>query len=210
MDSETLMIVAITVAVCVLIGVGAWILYTRMRSQRLQQHFGAEYERTVERAQDRDLAEAELESRRERVSKYKIVPLSEEDRAHYRQAWEQTQTRFVDDPGRATREADELIIVVMEKRGYPVHSFEQAAADLSVNHPIVVENYRAAAALAQRNRQGQANTEDLRQALVRYRTLFNELLQPGEPARESRGPSYRSGERQTERRLKSTGGGFRA
>jgi hypothetical protein len=196
--------------VCVLIGVGAWVVYTRMRSQRLQQHFGAEYGRTVERTKIRDLAEAELESRRERVSKYKIVPLSDEDRVHYQRAWEQAQTRFVDDPSRATREADELIMVVMEKRGYPVNGFEQAAADLSVNHPVVVENYRAAAAIARRNRQGEANTEDLRQALVRYRTLFNELLQPGEPVPESRGSSYRGSERQTQRRLKSTGGGFRA
>lgn len=207
MSSETILIVAITVAVCGAIGVGAWLLYSRMRSQRLQQHFGAEYDRAVERTHDRDLAEAELESRQNRVSKYNIVELSEEDRAHYRRSWEQTQTRFVDDPSGATREADELIMVVMEKRGYPVQSFEQAAADLSVNHPVVVENYRAAAAIARRNREGQANTEELRQALVRYRTLFNELLQTTRPSDRTSG---RTDERRTERRLRSTGGGYRA
>jgi FtsZ-interacting cell division protein ZipA len=206
MDSETLLIVLITVAVCAVIGVGAWIAYNRMRSQRLRQQFGAEYDRTVRRAEDRDVAEAELESRRERVSGYQIVALSEEDRTHYQRAWEATQTRFVDDPRGAAIEADEIILTVMEKRGYPIKGFEQAAADLSVDYPTVVENYRAASAIAQRNRQGRASTEDLRQALVLYRALFHELLQPS--AANTRTAASRSGERQANRRLKR--GGFRA
>jgi FtsZ-interacting cell division protein ZipA len=208
MDSQTLLIILITVAVCAAIGVGAWIAYNRMRSQRLKQHFGAEYDRAVNRTQDRDLAEAELQSRQERVREYNIVPLSEQDRTHYQRAWEQVQTRFVDDPRGAALEGDELIFAVMEKRGYPVKGFDRAAADLSVDYPEVVENYRGARSIAERNRQGEASTEDLRQALVLYRALFHELLQA--PSAHTRAAAPRAGERQTNRRFKSTGGGFRA
>jgi uncharacterized membrane protein YccC len=206
MDSEILLVVLITVAVCVLIGIGAWIAYNRMRSQRLRQQFGAEYDRTVRRVQDRNVAEAELEGRRERVSRYQIVALSDEDRAHYQRAWEETQTRFVDDPRGAAIEADKIILTVMQKRGYPIEGFEQAAADLSVDYPTVVENYRAASDIAQRNRQGRASTEDLRQALVLYRALFHELLRPS--AANTRTAASRPGERQANRRLNR--GGFRA
>ena len=208
MDSQTLLIILITVVICAAIGVGAWIAYNRMRSQRLKQHFGAEYDRAVNRTHDRDLAEAELQSRQERVSEYNIVPLSEHDRTHYQRAWEQVQTRFVDDPRGATLEGDELIFAVMERRGYPVKGFDQAAADLSVDYPEVVENYRGARSIAERNRQGEASTEDLRQALVLYRALFHELLQV--PSTNTRAAASRAGERQTNRRLKSTRGGFRA
>jgi hypothetical protein len=208
MDSQTLMIVLITVAVCAAIGVGAWIVYNRMRSQRLKQHFGTEYERAVDRTQNRDLAEAELESREERVKEYNIVALSEQDRSHFQRAWDQVQTRFVDDPRGAALDGDQLIFTVMEKRGYPVNGFDQAADDLSVDYPKVVENYREARSIAERNRQGQASTEDLRQALVLYRALFHELLQA--PSADTRTPPSRPGERQTNRRLKSARGGFRA
>lgn len=177
MDSQTLFIVGITVVVCALIGVGAWIAMNQMRSRRLKDRFGPEYDRAVERTPDRGLAEAELQNREKRVKKYNIVPLSEHDRAHYQHAWDRVQNRFVDDPRAAAMEADELIFEVMERRGYPVNGFEQAAADLSVDHPAVVENYRAAALIAQKNRQGEAGTEELRQALVYYRSLFHDLLQ---------------------------------
>lgn len=182
MDSQTLLIVGITVAVCALIGVGAWIAMNQMRSRRLKERFGPEYDHAVDRAQDRDLAEAELQEREQRVKGYHIVPLSEADQAHYERAWAEVQNRFVDDPERATKEGDQLIFDVMEKRGYPVSDFEQAAADLSVDYPLVVENYRAASVIAQRNRRGEADTEELRQALVRYRALFHELVetQPSE------------------------------
>lgn len=206
MDSETLMIVLITVAVCAVIGVGAWILYNRMRSQRLKQHFGAEYDRAVRQAKDRDLAEAELESRRDRVKQYNIVPLSEEDRSRYQAAWEQVQTRFVDNPAGAAKDADELILQVMERRGYPIKGFDQAAADLSVEYPNLVENYRAASVIAARNRQGKASTEDLRQALVLYRGLFHELLRS--PDANTRPQVSRRGERSANQNLKT--GGFRA
>lgn len=177
MDSQTLLTIGITVAVCALIGVALWMAVNQRRSRRLKDHFGPEYDRVVERSWNRSSAEEELQQREERVKKYKIIALSEHDRSHYQHAWDEVQNRFVDDPRGAAMEADELIFDVMERRGYPVNGFEQAAADLSVDYPTVVENYRAASAIAQRNRQGEAGTEDLRQALVYYRALFHDLLQ---------------------------------
>lgn len=209
MDSQTLIIVGITVAVCALIGMGIWIAVSQMRSRRLQQQFGPEYDRAVRKAKDRGLAEAELQNREERVKKYRIVPLSEHDRTHYQHAWDRVQNQFVDDPRGATTQADDLIFEVMERRGYPVNGFDQAAADLSVDYPVVVENYRAATAIAQRNRQGEAGTEDLRQALVYYRALFHELLQlpGGQPVH---GATPRSGETpRSHQTLKNNRGGVR-
>ena len=208
MDSQTLLIVGITVLVCALIGVGAWIAMNQMRSRRLKERFGPEYDRTIERASDRNLAEAELQKREERVNKYKILPLSEHDREHYQHSWDRVQNRFVDDPRSAAMEADELIFEVMERRGYPVAGFEQAAADLSVDHPAVVENYRAASAIAQRNRQGEAGTEDLRQALVYYRALFHELLLES-PAAQPRPAAATHGQRPQSQRVRNSRGGLR-
>jgi hypothetical protein len=182
MDSQTLFIVAITVVVCALIAVGVWITVDKARSRRLREHFGPEYDHVVQRMQDRNLAEAELQSREERVKKFRIVPLSSQDRAHYRETWAAVQNRFVDDPQGAVKDGHGQIFEVMEKRGYPVTNFEQAAADLSVDYPEVVENYRAASAIAARNRNGEAGTEELRQALVHYRALFNELLEAPAPS----------------------------
>jgi hypothetical protein len=120
------------------------------------------------------------------------------------------QNRFVDDPRGAAMEADELIFEVMERRGYPVNGFEQAAADLSVDHPTVVENYRAATGIAQRNRQGEAGTEDLRQALVYYRALFHELLQAA-PSNEDAAAAPRGSDRPRPQTIKKNRrGGLRA
>lgn len=210
MDSQTLFIVGITVAVCALIGFGAWFAMNQMRSRRLKERFGPEYDRTVNRAPDRDLAEAELQKREDRVKKYKIVPLSEHDRGHYQHAWDGVQNRFVDDPRGAAMEADELILEVMERRGYPVNGFEQAAADLSVDYPTVVENYRAATGIAQRNRQGEAGTEDLRQALVYYRALFHELLQAAPSNEPHPAEAVRSSDRSRSQTIKNRRGGLRA
>ncbi len=126
MDSQTLMIVAITVVICALIAVGAWIALDRARSRRLREHFGPEYDHVVHRMQNRNLAEAELQSREQRVKKFRIVPLSSQDRAHYRETWAAVQNRFVDDPQGAVKEGHGQIFEVMEKRGYPVTNFEQA------------------------------------------------------------------------------------
>jgi hypothetical protein len=184
MDSQTLIIVAITVVVCALIAAAVWYAVDKARSRRLKEHFGPEYDHVMHRMKNRNLAEAELQEREQRVKKYRIIPLSSQDRAHYRETWAAVQNRFVDDPQAAVKEGHRQIFEVMEKRGYPVANFEQAAADLSVDYPEVVQNYRAASAIAERNHKGEAETEELRQALVHYRALFNELLEAPAPSSE--------------------------
>jgi hypothetical protein len=124
-------------------------------------------------------AEAGLKERTQRVERLNIRPLAPGDRARFIESWSRVQARFVDGPGGAVTEADQLLRDVMSTRGYPVSDFEQRAADISVDHPLVMENYRTAHAIAVRQTQGQANTEDLRQAMIHYRTLFEDLV--GEP-----------------------------
>ena len=164
-----LVLVVIVVLVAVLFG-------QRRRTQQLQQQFGPEYQRTVARTGDQRSAEADLAARQQRRRELDIVALEPAARDRYLQAWQATQGRFVDNPAAATREADTLVAQVMRDRGYPVDDFEQRAADVSVDHPQVAENYRAAHAVYQANEQGLASTDDLRQAFVHYRSLFAELL----------------------------------
>ncbi|MCW5980722.1 MAG: hypothetical protein KIT09_21760 [Bryobacteraceae bacterium] len=152
-------------------------------SKRLKQQFGPEYDKAVREYGSEARAEAELARREQRVSKLHIRSLTPSQRETFRRDWLEGQARFVDDPGLAVAEADRLIAEVMEERGYPVHDFEQQAADISVHYPTVVENYRAAHRIELRRRENTADTEDLRQALVHYRELFEELL--GEPERVS-------------------------
>jgi FtsZ-interacting cell division protein ZipA len=175
---NTLLIVLLAIAVIV-IAVGAWFYYQRTTSKRLKERFGPEYDRTVERLDNRDVAEKELRDREARVTRFKIVPLSREDSQRYRDKWTGVQAQFVDEPKVAVSEANFLIQEVMRKRGYPVSDFEQSAADLSVEHPVVVENYRTANAVAERNKRGAADTEELRRAFVSYRALFEDLLDTG-------------------------------
>ena len=179
---DTGLLVAILV-VLVLLALLAFFAGRQRRSRKLQDKFGPEYERTVEQTGDRKAAEAELRERAERRQRFDIVPLDPEARARYLEAWRNTQARFVDEPVEATREADRLITSVMRDRGYPVDDFEQRAADISVDHPQVVDDYRAAHAIAVANDRSQASTEDLRQALVHYRSLFEELLEDRHPDR---------------------------
>ena len=183
---DTGLLVAILV-VLILLALLAFFAGRQRRSRRLQDTFGPEYDRTVEHAGDRRAAEAELRERTERRAELDIVPLEPEARARYMEAWHNTQAQFVDEPVEATREADRLITSVMRDRGYPVDDFEQRAADLSVDHPQVVDDYRAAHAIAAANDRSEASTEDLRQAMVHYRALFEDLLEPDQPeAREAR------------------------
>lgn len=170
---EIVAIVAIVVAVVV----GALLLLSRRRSGHLRARFGPEYERTVHNSGDRRRAEAELERREKRVERLHIHPLSPRHRDQFVAAWRKDQARFVDDPGGAVTEADRLVQEVMRTRGYPVADFERRVEDISVDHPHLAQNYRAARDLAERNRRGEANTEELRQALVYYRALFEELLE---------------------------------
>ena len=177
---NTLLVVLLAIAV-IAIAAGIWFYYQRNSSKRLKERFGPEYDRTVDRLNNRDEAEKELRARETRVTRYKIVALSKEDSRRYHDKWIAVQSQFVDEPKVAVSEANFLIQEVMRKRGYPVSDFEQSAADLSVEHPVVVENYRAANSIAERNKRGAADTEELRRALVSYRALFEDLLDVGLP-----------------------------
>lgn len=190
MDSQLVIIIILGVVVTIAAAAGAWIYAKRMKSRRLREQFGPEYDQTVERLRNRDAAEAELQARENRVKRFHIVRLSEHDRSMYQENWSAVQGRFVDDPQRAVEEANLLICEVMKKRGYPVTDFEQVAADLSVDYPDVVSNYRAASRIAENNRKGVSDTEELRQALVYYRALFGELLE--KPVSRERGRSGRT------------------
>jgi hypothetical protein len=179
---DTGLLVAILVVV-ILLALLAFFAGRQRRSRKLQDKFGPEYDRTVEQAGDRRAAEADLLERADRRAELNIVPLEPEARDRYIEAWRSTQAQFVDEPAQATREADRLITSVMRDRGYPVDDFEQRAADVSVDHPQVVDDYRAAHAIAAANDRSEASTEDLRQALVHYRSLFEELLEDRHPDR---------------------------
>lgn len=154
----------------------------RRRSDMLRSRFGPEYNRTVEQRGDRRKAEQELSARAQRVKAFAIHAIAPQQRGQFADSWRATQAHFVDDPSGAIKEANQLVARVMEVRGYPVGNFEQRAADLSVDHAVVVDNYRAAHEIAQRNARGQASTEDLRQAMVYYRNLFNDLLETNQPS----------------------------
>jgi hypothetical protein len=173
--NETLLLVVVIV---VLIAVVGWLLYDRRRSSELRSTFGPEYERTVEDAGDRRAAEGELRKRKERVQALEIRPLGDADRQRYSTEWRQVQALFVDEPKAAIDDADELIGRVMEARGYPVADFDQRVEDVSVDHAAVVEHYRAAHAIAERRDDVDTDTEALRQAMVHYRALFEDLLGP--------------------------------
>ena len=182
--SSSAFIVAAVVIVAILIVAALWVStrqrsQKRQRSEKLRERFGPEYERTVAEKGDTGRAEGELTARQKRVSQLDIRPLTADEGRSFNDEWRAVQARFVDDPSTAVRDADALVGRVMEARGYPVGDFEQRSADVSVDHPTVVEHYRAAHDIALRHAQGQASTEDLRQAMVNYHALFIELL--GEP-----------------------------
>jgi hypothetical protein len=174
MDTRVL-IAIVVVGVLIAAGIVIW-AYFRNRSRKLQQRFGPEYERAIRETGGRRRAEEVLEKRERRVDRLQLRPLQPADQTRLAQEWRQVQARFVDDPKSAPTEADALVAEVMSVRGYPVVDFDQRAADISVDHPLVVENYRAAHAIALRHRRGEASTEDLRQAMVHYRTLFEDLM----------------------------------
>jgi hypothetical protein len=182
--STTQITIVIAVAVVLLAGIATWLLIRKRRTKRLRSQFGGgEYTRAVKEGGSRRQAEAALDERAERVERLHIQPLAPSDRARFVEAWSRVQARFVDGPGGAVMEADQLLGDVMSVRGYPVSDFEQRAADISVDHPLVLANYRAAHESALRQKSGQASTEDLRQAMIHYRTLFDELVGEPEAAR---------------------------
>ena len=172
MDNNLLILVAIVLIAIV----GGLIFFSRRRSDHLRERFGSEYERQVQELGSRSKAEADLAEREKRVSKLTIQPLSPADQDRFLDRWTKVQATFVDDPERSVDYADALLAEVMSARGYPVSDFEQRAGDISVDHPNVVQHYRAGHDIALRHSRGEASTDDLRQALIHYRSLFEELV----------------------------------
>jgi hypothetical protein len=179
--NNTLLII---VAIVAILAVGGWLLYNKRRSDHLRSRFGSEYDRQVEEKGSRSKAESDLAEREKRVSKLTIRPLSPADQDRFLDRWTKVQATFVDDPQRSVDYADALLAEVMSARGYPVSDFEQRAGDISVDHPNVVQHYRAGHDIAVRHSRGEASTDDLREALIHYRALFEELVTERAPVPE--------------------------
>ena len=175
MDTWVWIVIA-AVAVIVVLAV-IWSATRAKRTSALRDTFGSEYDRTVDQAGDRRAAEKELLERQKQHDELDLKPLSPEARDRYVRRWQSTQTRFVDDPTGAVAEADALVQEVMRERGYPVDDFERRVADISVDHPDLVEKYRTAHGIAQSAERGEASTEDMRHSVRHYRALFAELLE---------------------------------
>jgi hypothetical protein len=182
-DTQTWIILAAAVALG-LVAIGAWLYTRRKQSDRLHEHFGPEYDRTVNEFGSRTKGESELKAREKRVERLEILPLTPPEAARFSEAWQALQGRFVDNPKGVVVQAEQLVRELMEKRGYPMGDFERRAGDISVDHPDVVANYRSAQAIALRDQKGTADTEELRKAVVHYRALFDELLEVREPRQE--------------------------
>ena len=172
---NTTAITAIIIAVFAL-GVAVWAVWQTQRTKHLRTRFGAEYDYTVERKGSQLKAESELARREKTVSRFAIHELTPQQRDQFADAWRQQQAQFVDNPRGAVLEADALVTRVMAARGYPMADFETQAAYASVEHGQVVKNYREAHGIAERNRSGQADTEELRHAMICYRALFEDLV----------------------------------
>jgi len=176
---DTTYLIIVVVALVIVVALFILVRARRKRSERLhdqQDKLGPEYDRTVQAMGGAKKAQTELEERRKHVESLDIHPLSASERERYLADWAAVQSKFVDEPGQAIVDADSLIMQVMRTRAYPVSDFEQRAADLSVTYPALVSNYRAAREIAIKNEQHQADTEELREAMIHYRSLFEELL----------------------------------
>jgi hypothetical protein len=173
---------AIVVIVLVILFVAAFTRLRTHRTEQLRQRFGPEYDRTIGRTGDVRKAEADLQARERRVEHLKIRPLTPEEHRRFSMEWQDVQARFVDEPAGALMQADRLIGDMMATRGYPIGDFEQRVDDISVDHPNVVMNYRAARAIAEEHARHPMTTEQMRQAMVHYRALFRELIEGATPA----------------------------
>lgn len=177
MDTQTALIAFVVAVILAAVGIALLVRRRARRTEHLRTRFGPEYDRAVAAEGSPRKAEASLEEREKRVENLKIRPVPPELRDRFVSSWRFVQARFVDEPVAAVVEADGLVRTVMGSRGYPIGSFEQREADLSVDHPHAVAKYRAAHDIALRRERGQASTEDLRRALIHYRELFEELLE---------------------------------
>ncbi len=175
--NTTYIIIAVVLVLVIIGAILGPIFARRRRSERFHDQFGPEYDHTVQTMGNEKKAQTELDERRKHVETLDIRPLSVSERERYLADWTAVQAKFVDEPGQATVEADHLIMEVMQVRAYPVSDFEQRAADISVSYPALVSNYRAAREIAIKNEHHQADTEELRQAMIYYRSLFDELLE---------------------------------
>ena len=184
---ESWQIAVIVVVVLLVVGVGS-IWMRRQCTQRLTEQYGPEYQRAVDSAGGQRAAERELDARQERVKGFEIRALSPGEHDRYLASWKESQAHFVDDPSGAISQADVLVQEVMRARGYPMADFEQRAADISVDHPHVLDEYRAAHNIAERHATGGVETEDLRQAMVHYRALFEDLLETDSAPEEQEPP----------------------
>lgn len=176
----------VIIVVVLLVAAASFFLYQRRRSDELRQRFGPEYERTVEESGDRRSAERELLGRERRVSRLQITPLSRQSAESYRTEWADVQQSFVDRPAGAVADADQLVLRMMRESGYPVDEFDQRADDISVEHPEVAMHYREAHRVAVAQARGEADTEDLRQAVTAYRHLVDALLEDSETTTHTR------------------------
>jgi hypothetical protein len=192
-----LIVVIVVVAVAVL-GAVIWLVTQEMQRKRLQQRFGPEYDRTVEEKDSPRAAQRELAERERRHKELDIRPLSASARERYTREWAQVQEKFVDDPSTAVAEADRVLVALMAERGYPTEGYEQQLSDLSVRHAKTLEHYRAAHA-TQHERSG-ASTEELRDAMVHYRTVFEDLLTDGSDSSDGSGHEHRDEDHHHDRR----------
>ena len=184
--TQTEFLILVSAVALVIIGIVALLTVrsSRRRHLELRQRFGPEYERALSEYGSQKRAERELLRRENRINRLHLHPLRDAARLRFEGEWRKVQARFVDDPSGAVTAADDLIKAVMDAHGYPVHDFEQRVKDLSVEHANVVQHYRAARVLADANREGRADTEELRQAFVHYRALFADLLDEGQAPHE--------------------------
>lgn len=187
MDTSNTALLVLVAVVFLIIGVLLTMAFTRFqRTRDLRERFGPEYERAIKEAGDKRQAESELEARLEHVKSLDIHPLSAEDVERFTVEWKATQADFVDEPHAAIQKADQLIREVMKARGYPVEDFEQRAADISVDYPDLVNDYRGLHLIAVKDEDDEVSTEEMRQAMVHGRALFEDLVQPETKVEEAR------------------------
>jgi hypothetical protein len=204
--SNTTLIIVIVVAIVVVaaIAVIGYRLAQQKRTTRLREQYGPEYDRALDQADNQREAEAELRDRSKRHEKLELRSLDASEREDFERRWSDVQRQFVDDPSNAVRNADLLVVEVMAARGYPVEDFDQRADDVSVSHPEVTQRYREARRIAQANKEGSADTEDLRQAVTSYRSLVQALLaDDGDSSRPNRTQGEHDNKQTTERETKA-------